>query len=315
MAWVTWRQHRPQLLGTAGLLLLVAIAALVTDLPVRAAYHRSALSSCLPPATRSGCELIVSHFRSEFASRVAAARYLIVLPALPGLFIGAPLLAREFEHGTFRLAWTQGISRRRWLLSKTLLLTLTTVVAAALLAALAMWWRQPFDNVDGRISPAGFDVEGLVVPAYAFFALAVGVLAGALLRRTIPAMSLAAAAFFAVRLGVEELLRPHYLAPLHRTANGLTQGARARDWVLENRLVDAVGRQISTAREDLAIVHAQHATVDPQDYLLSLGWKRVITFQPDGRFWTFQAIEMGVFVLLGLLAVAASLALVRRTPA
>ena len=315
MAWVTWRQHRPQLLGTAGLLLLVAIAALVTDLPVRAAYHRSALSSCLPPATRSGCELIVSHFRSEFASRAAAVRYLIVLPALPGLFIGAPLLAREFEHGTFRLAWTQGMSRRRWLLSKTLLLTLTTVVAAALLAALAMWWRQPFDNVDGRISPAGFDVEGLVVPAYAFFALAVGVLAGALLRRTIPAMSLAAAAFFAVRLGVEELLRPHYLAPLHRTANGLTQGARARDWVLENRLVDAVGRQISTAREDLAIVHAQHATVDPQDYLLSLGWKRVITFQPDGRFWTFQAIEMGVFVLLGLLAVAASLALVRRTPA
>jgi hypothetical protein len=315
MAWVTWRQHRPQLLGTAGLLLLVAIAALVTDLPVRAAYHRHALSSCLPPATRSGCELIVSHFRSEFASRAAAARFLIVLPALPGLFIGAPLLAREFEHGTFRLAWTQGISRRRWLLSKTLLLTLTTVAAAALLAVLAMWWRQPFDNVDGRISPVGFDVEGLVVPAYAFFALAVGVLAGALLRRTIPAMSLAAAAFFAVRLGVEELLRPHYLAPLHRTANGLTQGARARDWVLENRLVDAVGRQISAAREDLAIVHAQHATVDPQDYLLSLGWKRVITFQPDGRFWTFQAIEMGVFVLLGLLAVAASLALVRRTPA
>ena len=315
MAWVTWRQHRPQLLGTAGLLLLVAIAALVTDLPVRAAYHRHVLSSCLPPATRSGCELIVSHFRSEFASRAAAARYLIVLPALPGLFIGAPLLAREFEHGTFRLAWTQGISRRRWLLSKTLLLTLTTVAAAALLAVLAMWWRQPFDNVDGRISPVGFDVEGFVVPAYAFFSLAVGVLAGALLRRTIPAMSLAAAAFFAVRLGVEKFLRPHYLAPLHRTANGLTQGARARDWVLENRLVDAVGRQISAAREDLAILHAQHARVDPQDYLLSLGWKRVITFQPDGRFWTFQAIEMGVFVLLGLLAVAASLALVRRTPA
>ncbi len=199
--------------------------------------------------------------------------------------------------------------------SKTLLLTLTTVAAAALLAVLAMWWRQPFDNVDGRISPVGFDVEGFVVPAYAFFSLAVGVLAGALLRRTIPAMSLAAAAFFAVRLGVEKFLRPHYLAPLHRTANGLTQGARARDWVLENRLVDAVGRQISAAREDLAILHAQHARVDPQDYLLSLGWKRVITFQPDGRFWTFQAIEMGVFVLLGLLAVAASLALVRRAPA
>jgi hypothetical protein len=315
MAWVTWRQHRPQLLMTAGLLLLVALAALVTDLPVRAAYHRHALSSCLPSATRPGCELIVSHFRSEFASRAAVARYLIVLPALPGLFIGAPLLAREFEHGTFRLAWTQSIPRYRWLLSKTFLLSLATIVAAALLAVVAMWWRQPFDNVNGRISPAGFDVEGLVVPAYAFFALAVGVLAGALLRRTIPAMSLAAGAFFAVRLGVEKLLRPHYLAPLHRTANGLTQGSRARDWVLENRLVDAVGHQITTAREDLAIVHAQHATVDPQSYLLSLGWRRVITYQPDSRFWTFQAIEMGIFVFFALLAVGAALALVRRTPA
>lgn len=314
MAWVTWRQHRPQLLVTAGLLLLVAVAAFVTELPIRAAYHQHALSSCLPPATRSGCELIVNHFRSEFASRAAVARYLIVLPALPGLFIGAPLLAREFEHGTFRLAWTQSVSRRRWVLSKTLLLTLTTVVAASLLALLAAWWRQPFDSVEGRISPAGFDVEGLVVPAYAFFALASGVLAGALLRRTIPAMSLAVGTFFAVRIGVEKLLRPRYLPPLHRTAIGLTESTRARDWVLDNSLVDAVGRTISTAREDRAIVHAQHATVDPQDYLLSLGWKRVITFQPEGRFWTFQAIEMGIFVVLGVLAVVAAVALVQRTP-
>jgi hypothetical protein len=315
MAWVTWRQHRPQLLATAGLLLLVALAALVTDLPIRAAYHRHALSACLPPATRSGCEIIVNHFRSEFASRAAVARYLIVLPALPGLFIGAPLLAREFEHGTFRLAWTQGVSRRRWVLSKTFLLTLATVGAASLLSLIAMWWRQPFDNVDGRIAPAGFDVEGLVVPAYAFFALAVGVLAGVLLRRTVPAMSVAVGMFFAVRLGIEKLVRPHYLPPLHRTVSGLSQGVRVREWILDNRLVDAVGRQISAGREDLAIVHAQHATVDPQEYLLSLGWKRVITFQPDGRFWTFQAIEMGVFVVLGALAVAAAVALVRRTPA
>jgi len=131
MAWLTWRQHRPQLLATAGLLLLLAVAAVVTELPIRAAYHRHALSSCLPPATRSGCELIVGHFRSEYAARVGMTRYLAVLPALAGLFIGAPLLAREFESGTFRLAWTQSLSRRRWVLSRTLLLALATVVAAA----------------------------------------------------------------------------------------------------------------------------------------------------------------------------------------
>jgi hypothetical protein len=312
---LTWRQNRSQLLATAGLLVLLAVAAFVTELPIRAAYHRHALSSCLPPATRSGCGLIVNHFRSEFAARVAVTRYLAALPALAGLFVGAPLLAREFESGTFRLAWTQSLSRRRWVLSRTMLLGVATVAAAALLSALTMWWRTPFDDIGGRIGPHAFDVEGIVVPAYALFAFASGVLAGTALRRTIPAMSLAVGIFVAVRVGVETLLRPRYLPPLHRTVDSVAQSSRGRDWILENRLVDSVGRQIPTAREDLAIVHAQRARVDPQDYLLSLGWRRAITFQPDGRFWTFQVIEAGVFVVLGALAVLATVALVRRAPA
>ena len=71
------------------------------------------------------------------------ARYVVVFPALVGLFVGAPLLARELQHGTHRLAWTQSVTRRRWLLSKTLLLSLATALGAALLSALVMWWRQP----------------------------------------------------------------------------------------------------------------------------------------------------------------------------
>jgi hypothetical protein len=315
MAWLTWRQNRPQLLATAGLLLLLAVTGLFTSLPIRAAYHRHALSSCLPPATRSGCEIIVNHFRSEFAARLAVTRYLTVLPVLAGLFIGAPLIAREFEYGTFRLAWTQSLSRRRWVLSRTLLLTLAVIAAAALISLLTMWWRRPFDDIGGRIGPGGFDIEGLVVPAYAFFALAIGVLAGMLLRRTIAAMSLAVVVFVAVRVGVEKLARPNYLPPHHRTVDTVAPSGGARDWILDNRLVDAVGRRISTAQEDLAITHAQHARVDPQDYLLSLGWRRAITYQPNDRFWTFQVIEMGVFVLLGMLALATTLVLVRRTPA
>lgn len=315
MAWVTWRQHRSQLLAVTGLVLLVAVAALVTDLPVRAAYHRQALSSCLPPAARPGCDLIVSHFRAEFGSRAAVARYLILLPALVGVFVGATLVTREFEQGTFKLAWTQGISRRRWLLSKTLLLGGATVAGGLVLSGIAMWWRQPFDRLGGRMSPAGFDIEGLVVPAYGLFALAVGVLAGLLLRRTLVAMSVAAGAFVAVRLGVEKLLRPNYLPPFHRVAGGLAPSARAHDWVLDNVLVDAVGRKITTAREDLAVVHAQRAGIDAQQYLGSLGWRRVITFQPDGRFWTFQGIETAIFVVLAVLAVAAAVAFLRRRPA
>ena len=85
--------------------------------------------------------------------------------------------------------------------------------------------------------------------------------------------------------------------------------------MLSDTLVDAGGRQISTGREDLAVLHAQHAGIDPHTYLVTLGWKRVISYQPAGRFWTFQLIEAGIFVALAAAVVAATLWFVRRKPA
>jgi ABC-type transport system involved in multi-copper enzyme maturation permease subunit len=315
MAWVTWRQHRMQLFVGAAVLAAVAFAALATGLPIRTAYDRQEVASCVPPVARSGCDIIVRHFQSEHDNVVLVARYLAFLPALVALFVGAPLLARELEHGTYRLAWTQGVTRRRWLLSQTLLLAVATAAGALALSAIVMWWLHPFDTLGGRMSPSRFEVEGLVVPAYTVFALAVGVLAGAVLKRTVPAMSAALAAFIAARLAVGTFLRPHYAAAEHDTATGLTPGTHAHDWVLSNSLVDAVGRQISAARENLAIVHAEQARIDAQEYLLSLGWRRAVTFQPSDRFWTFQAIEAGIFLALAAALVLFTLRLVQRTPA
>lgn len=315
MAWVTWRQHRPQLLAGVALLAALALAAVGTHLPIGAAYHRDALSGCLPPSARSGCDIIVRHFESEFDTWAAAVRALAVLPALAGLFVGAPLLARELEHGTHRFAWTQGVTRRRWLLSKTALLAAATVLGGIVASALVMWWRSPFDRLEGRMPPSGFDIEGLVVPAYALFALTVGVLAGLLLRRTVAAMSVTLVVFAATRLAVFEFLRPHFLAPLHRTVSADDSGRRIGDWVLSDTLVDAGGRTVGTGREDLAVLHAQHAGIDPHTYLLTLGWKRLITYQPSGRFWTFQLIEAGLFVALAAAVLGVTLWLVRRTPA
>jgi hypothetical protein len=78
--------------------------------------------------------------------------------------------------------------------------------------------------------------------------------------------------------------------------------------------VDAVGRHITSAREDLAVLHAQQARIDPQEYLLSLGWRRALSFQPADRFWTFQAIEAGIFVALAVALLAATVWLLRRSP-
>jgi hypothetical protein len=314
MAWVTWRQHRSQLVAAAGLLVALAAAAFGTRIPIQAAFHRESLAACLPPAARTGCDIIVPHFEAEFSGLVTALRTLAVLPVLVGLFVGAPLLARELEQGTHRFAWTQGVTRRRWLLSKTALLAAATVIAGAAASAVVMWWRMPYDTLEGRVGPSSFDIEGVVVPAYALYALALGVLAGLVFRRTVAAMTATLLAFGATRFLVLEFVRPHFLTPLHRVELATDTGRQTSDWVLSDTLVDGGGRQISAAREELAVQHAQHARIDPHTYIVTLGWKRLISYQPAGRFWEFQLLEAGLFVALAVLVVLAALWLVRRTP-
>jgi len=315
MAWVTWRQHRSQGLGALGLLVALAVAAVLTHLPIGSAFDRDSLSACVPPAARTGCDLIVPHFEGQFGGLVTATRFLALLPLLAGVFVGAPLIARELEFGTYRFAWTQGVSRRRWLLSKTALLAAGIVVAAGVASLVVMWWRSPFDALEGRIGPNGFDVEGIVVPAYALFALALGVLAGLVFRRTVAAMTATLVAFAATRFLVSDFVRPHFMAPLHRVIAATAAGGAPGDWVLSNTLVDAGGRRITAGREDLAVLHAQQAGIDPHTYILTLGWRRVISYQPAGRFWTFQLLEAGLYAGLAVALVVVALWLVRRTPA
>ena len=309
---MTWRQHRFQLLVAGTVLGALLVAAAATGLPMHAAYGRDPLASCLPPAARSGCDLVLGRFESQYGGLADSARFLVVLPVLAGLFVGVPLLTRELEHGTFRFAWAQGITRTRWLLVKFALLGLAAVAAGVVLSLAVAWWRRPFDELGGRMSPAGFEIQGLVVPAYMLAALAVGVLSAALLRRTLPAMLLALGFFVVSRLAVGTLLRPRFQDPLRETAAGLAPVQRGRDWILHDSLVDAVGRVITTSRQDVAIRHAQQGGIDPNDYLVSLGWRRAVTYQPGDRFWTFQALEAGLFAALALACLAAAVWLLRR---
>ncbi len=152
------------------------------------------------------------------------------------------------------------------------------------------------------------------MPAYALYALALGVLAGLLLRRTVAAMTATLVAFAATRLLVVAFGRPHFLAPLHQTVGATDSGTQSGAWVLSDTLVDAGGRAITSGREDIAVLHAQQAGIDPHTYFVTLGWKRAISYQPAGRFWTFQLIEAGLFIALAAAVVAATLYLVRRTP-
>ena len=105
------------------------------------------------------------------------------------MFWGAPLVAREFETGTFRLAWTQGVTRTRWLAVKLGLGGLVSMAVAGLLSLMVTWWSSPLDRVHAnRLTPWSSGCATSSPIGYAAFAFALGVTAGLLFRRMLPAM-------------------------------------------------------------------------------------------------------------------------------
>jgi hypothetical protein len=156
----------------------------------------------------------------------------LIVPLLVGLFWGAPVVAREIEHDTHRLLWTQGISRRRWALAKAGLLGGAVTAFAVVYGLGAAWWYEPLGRVDvrqSRFTQVFFDLQGVTPGGYPLFAVALGVFAGTVAPRVLPSMALTLAGFVGARVAVA-LLRPHYMAPVagDQLIEGTTRGGRAR---------------------------------------------------------------------------------------
>ena len=130
-------------------------------------------------------------FSSYYHTAVDMALILMVIPVLVGVFVGAPLLARELETGTFRFAWTQGCGRLRWAAAKLALLAIAVTAAAGAFSLLFSWFYQPFfaERLDGALAPQLFNLRGVDFAAWTLLAFALGAIAGVLIPRTVPAMA------------------------------------------------------------------------------------------------------------------------------
>src|SRR5215468_4728469 len=140
MAWVTWRQHRIALAGAA--VFLCALAACLWRIGLGLHQVYSAAAAC-HPATSPICDQLQTKVAGMDA--ILANGYVLqAVPAVIGAFLGAPVLARELETGTFRYAWTQGFSRWRWALAKLVSLAIVVAAAAGVFSLLFSWFFQPF---------------------------------------------------------------------------------------------------------------------------------------------------------------------------
>lgn len=250
MIQLAWRQFRAQALVTYGLLAVVAVVLAVTG-PSLVHYYNTYVVPC---HLHNDCGPVQNAFLGQqHVVQATLGPILLLLPALIGMFWGAPLIARELETGTFRLAWTQSLPRRRWLMVKLALVGVAAMAAAGLLSLMVTWWFSPLDRMNqNRFTPGMFDVRGIVPIGYAAFAFALGVAAGVLIRRTVPAMAAVIIPYIAARLAATYVIRPNLMSPvrasvplaLNGPGNTGMGGPSPADWVLSSETVTRVGRVI-----------------------------------------------------------------------
>ena len=217
MAGVTWRQHRIALAGVAVLLGALAVYLWIAGLQL---HHAYAAAVACRPASSAACQGLDNTLDS-IDNFLSNGLILQVLPVLIGAFVGAPVLARELEAGTFRFAWTQGFGRWRWALAKLVLLAVVVTAAAGAFGALLSWFYLPFLGNQSlglpRTTPfsAGlFDLRGIGFPAWTLAAFAIGALAGMLIRRVVPAIVATLVIYAGLAFATGGFLREHYLTPV-----------------------------------------------------------------------------------------------------
>jgi len=323
MSWLTWRQYRFQLGVAAALLAALAVLLLVTGLQAASQYH-SAIAAC---AATHSCTNQGGLFLGN-----RAVGFLVIMtlgtPVLAGLFWGAPLVAAELETGTAQFAWMQSITRRRWLAVKASWMLLAAAVWGGLISALVTWWSGPNNALHlDAFNPGRFDIMGLVPVAYALFAMALGIAAGALLRRTLPAMAVTLAGFIAVRAVIALWLRPHFMSAVTTTYSVIRGSTPPGSyWQLASGVLDSNGHPVPQVNGPAAFgiplnylpascapLNGGATTIAPSCAHALEGFRGFLTYQPAGRYWAFQGIETGIFVALAaILITVTAVVLLRR---
>ncbi|MEV8589541.1 ABC transporter permease [Streptomyces sp. NPDC051180] len=247
--------------------------------------------------------------------------YLLLLPLLVGAFVAGPLVAREFESGTYRLSLTQSVSPVAWLRAK--LVSATGAGLLTLLALVAVYhvgWNRVSGSYGLSWADRGpYEATGVVHVAYLLAAIAVGALLGLLVRRTLVAMAATGVVMGLVML-VMGTFRWSFLGVETATGPaGPTLWTPADALVMDSGLLTASG-----ARFDRSICWDEAARTPGVDATEGL-WGKVeaqcqarhgvtgqfADFHPASHFWPTQLIETGILLALAALAAYAAFRVLR----
>ncbi len=325
---LTWLQFRPQAAVAAGALAIAALALAVTGPHLSHLYTGSTITACqaggVCPAASIG----------RFLSLVVLA-----VPAIIGLFWGAPLVTREIETHTYRLIWTQGVTRTRWLAVKLAVVGLASMAVAGLFSLMVTWWTSPIDRA--TMSQWSVLSQRDIIPVgSAAFAFALGVTAGVLIRRTLPAMAVTLVVFTLIQI-LMAVGGPHLVTPLRATpplnatslmGTGVTGPGRLfvqpapvsipGAWILSPsqrcsgtascNVITAGGRSAAGLPATRACAETAGSGQACSAYIATLHLRQAVTYQPASRYWIFQWYETAIYLAASLILIAVSFLAVRR---
>jgi hypothetical protein len=297
--WLGWRLQRLEALLIAAALALAAASIVPLGLHMASVYSHSGIAGCLVHGG-SGCGDTINSFQHRFEHAGLIIPWLNFFPGLIGVLFAAPLIL-DFEHGTFRFAWTQSVPRGRWLAVRLAVMCAGTLLATFALTELMTWYRGPLDRVSGRMDPNVFDFEGIVPYAYALFALALAVVVGILTRRAVTAGGITLVVYFALRVSFQNWLREDFITPVRKVwpFGSPSPSNLDRSWMITSGPSNAHGHSLGRLNVEALCSH-----VAKQRYFACMRpyhLYNLAVYQPANRFWALQGLEAATFAGLAIL--------------
>ena len=272
----------------------------------------------------------------QLSYQIEAIRLLLLMvPCLLGVLLGVPLVAGELVDHTNRLAWTQGISRSRWLATKWLVLAVPVVVLSGGLLAMSDWWTARVGGVafgsfvgivdpilgnayNSRVVPVTFSVTGAVPVAYTLFALALGCALGALVRRVPWAVAATVLVYgitlFTVVTTVRPVLAPRTFAVFNSTGGfeaPLVHGPAPWNIGGFTRFAPGFVPPAGSASAETVVARCG-MTPDPPACLVVHHAQVGEVFQLPSHYWVLQWREAVIYLTAALLLFVVSWWAVRR---
>jgi hypothetical protein len=326
---LAWLQFRVQAVTAAAALTAFAVLLGATGPHLASLYAASRIAGCHAGTCANAADVFLSRLAATSPYPIVyvlGIGLILAAPAIIGIFWGAPLIARELETRTFALAWTQSITRTRWLAVKLALTGLAAMAVSEALSLMQAWWADPISKAAGlggsgsvfsrgQLSFVIFATHGITPLGYAAFAFALGTATGALTRRAVPAMAITLAIFAAAQVAMPLWVRPHLIPPDRMIASGpsFVESAAVNlgsltatvvpghpgAWILSSGAINAAAQPVSMIPSS-CVPPPPAKPPSPGPCMASRGIREAITYQPARRYWPFQWIETGIFLALAL---------------